>query len=397
MAKHNGDAGMKSAFIYSDDFRGYSFSPEHPFNQLRVTLTYDLLEKSGLIHPSQVIPPRMATDEEIAFIHTEEYINAVKRAGEGKLERSIAMSYGLGTEDTPMFPNMHEASALLVGGTLTAVDAVLSGQVKHALNLGGGLHHGFRGKASGFCIYNDSSIAIKYMQKKYGLRVLYIDTDAHHGDGVQWSFYDDPNVCTISLHETGRYLFPGTGAVNERGQGVGYSYSFNVPLDAFTEDESFLQSYRTVVKEVAAYFKPDIILTQNGADAHYYDPLTHLCATMQIYREIPKLAHEIANEYCDGRWIAVGGGGYDIWRVVPRAWALIWLEMNNIQNISGYLPPEWIEAWKGQAPIELPLTWEDPNNMYSPIPRKPEIEEKNALTVAKSLEIIRNNTKKALY
>ena len=192
----------------------------------------------------------MATDEEIAYVHTEEYINAVKRAGEGKLEKSIAMTYGLGTEDTPMFPNMHEASALLVGGTLTAVDAVLSGKVKHALNLGGGLHHGFRGKASGFCIYNDSSIAMKYIQKKYGLRVLYIDTDAHHGDGVQWSFYDDPNVCTISLHETGRYLFPGTGAVNERGQGNGYSYSFNVPLDAFTEDESFLESYRTVVKKL---------------------------------------------------------------------------------------------------------------------------------------------------
>lgn len=388
---------MSSAFIYSDDFRGYSFNPDHPFNQLRVTLTYDLLQKSGFISPSQVISPRMATDEEIAFIHTEEYINAVKLAGEGKLEKSIAMTYGLGTEDTPMFPNMHEASALLVGGTLTAVDAVLSGKVKHALNLGGGLHHGFRGKASGFCIYNDSSIAMKYIQKKYGLRVLYIDTDAHHGDGVQWSFYDDPNVCTISLHETGRYLFPGTGAVNERGQGNGYNYSFNVPLDAFTEDESFLDSYRTVVKEVAAYFKPDIILTQNGADAHYYDPLTHLCATMNIYREIPKLAREIANEYCDGRWIAVGGGGYDHWRVVPRAWALIWLEMNNIQNISGYLPPEWIDAWKGQAETDLPLTWEDPDNMYQPIPRKPEIEEKNALTVAKSLEIIRNNMTKSLY
>ena len=242
--------------------------------------------------------------------------------------------------------------------------------------MGGGLHHGFRGKASGFCIYNDSSIAMKYIQKKYGLRVLYIDTDAHHGDGVQWSFYDDPNVCTISLHETGRYLFPGTGAVNERGQGNGYSYSFNVPLDAFTEDESFLESYRTVVKEVAAYFKPDIILTQNGADAHYYDPLTHLCATMNIYREIPKLAHEIANEYCDGRWIAVGGGGYDHWRVVPRAWALIWLEMNNIQNISGYLPPEWIEAWKGQAETELPLTWEDPDNMYKPIPVNQKLKKK---------------------
>lgn len=231
------------------------------------------------------------------------------------------------------------------------------------------------------------------------IQMFYDDdyTNDHFGDGVQWSFYDDPNVCTISLHETGRYLFPGTGAVNERGQGNGYSYSFNVPLDAFTEDESFLDSYRTVVKEVAAYFKPDIILTQNGADAHYYDPLTHLCATMNIYREIPKLAREIANEYCEGRWIAVGGGGYDHWRVVPRAWALIWLEMNNIQNISGYLPPEWIDAWKGQAETELPLTWEDPNNMYKPIPRKPEIEEKNALTVAKSLEIIRNNMKKSLY
>lgn len=139
MAEHYGDASMSSAFIYSDDFRGYSFSPDHPFNQLRVTLTYDLLQKGGFISPSQIISPRMATDEEIAYIHTEEYINAVKRAGEGKLEKSIAMTYGLGTEDTPMFPNMHEASALLVGGTLTAVDAVLSGKVKHALNLGGWL------------------------------------------------------------------------------------------------------------------------------------------------------------------------------------------------------------------------------------------------------------------
>lgn len=143
---------MKNVFIYSEDYQGYSFSPDHPFNQLRVKLTYDLLQKGGFIHPSQIIPPRMATDEEIALIHTEEYINAVKRAGEGTIEQSLAMSYGLGTEDTPIFPNMHEASALLVGGTLTAVDAILEGKAEHALNLGGGLHHGFRGKASGFCI-----------------------------------------------------------------------------------------------------------------------------------------------------------------------------------------------------------------------------------------------------
>ncbi|MFD3445285.1 acetoin utilization protein AcuC [Microbacteriaceae bacterium 4G12] len=388
---------MENVFIYSDEFQGYCFSPEHPFNQLRVKLTFDLLQKGGFIRESQICAPRVATDEEIALIHDQEYIDAVKRASEGKLDEHSALQYGIGTEDTPMFAGMHEASALLVGGTLTAVDYVLEGKAAHALNLGGGLHHGFKGKASGFCIYNDSSIAIKYIQQKYGLRVLYVDTDAHHGDGVQWAFYDDPNVCTVSIHETGRYLFPGTGAVNERGQGAGYGYSFNVPLDAFTEDESFLYTYRTLLREVAAYFKPDVILTQNGADAHYYDPLTHLSSTIRTYREIPKIAHEIAHEFCDGRWIAVGGGGYDIWRVVPRAWSLIWLEMNNISDVSGVLPIDWIEAWKQQAPVPLPLRWEDPEDMYKPIPRKKEIEEKNYLTVTKSLQIIRNNLKNITY
>ncbi len=388
---------MENVFIYSDEFQDYHFSPDHPFNQLRVKLAFDLLNKGGFIRESQIRPPRTATDEEIALIHDQEYINAIKQAGEGKLDKQSALQYGIGTEDTPIFANMHEASALLVGGTLTAVDYVLEGKAEHALNLGGGLHHSFKGKASGFCIYNDSSIAIKYMQQKYGLRVMYIDTDAHHGDGVQWSFYDDPTVCTVSIHETGRYLFPGTGAVNERGQGAGYGYSFNVPLDAFTEDESFLYAYRNVMHEIAAYFKPDVILTQNGADAHYYDPLTHLYSTIKIYKEIPKIAHEIAHQYCNGRWIAVGGGGYDIWRVVPRAWSLIWLEMNNIRDVSGMLPLDWIEEWKDKAVVPIAMKWEDPDDMYKPIPRKKEIEEKNYLTVAKSLHIIRNNMKNIIY
>lgn len=285
---------------------------------------------------------------------------------------------------------MHEASALLVGGTLTAVDAVMTGQSLHALNLGGGLHHGFRGKASGFCIYNDSSVAIKYLQKKYGARVLYVDTDAHHGDGVQWSFYDDPDVCTLSIHETGRYLFPGTGTINERGQGKGYGYSFNIPVDAFTEDESWLECYKASFKEVIEYFKPDVILTQNGADSHYYDPLTHLSATMKIFREIPKLAHEMAHKYCEGRWIAVGGGGYDIWRVVPRAWARVWLEMTD-NDISGPLSKEWLDSWQPESPVPLPAEWDDMEDIYEPIPRKPEITEKNALTLEKVLYPIRSS------
>ena len=383
-------------YVYSNDFQSYKFNDSHPFNQKRVELTTDLLRMSGALNDTHIVPPRMATDEEIGLIHDFNYIEAVKKAGHGGLSEDVANNYGLGTEDVPIFPNMHEASALLVGGTLTAVDLVMEGKAEHSLSLGGGLHHGFRGKASGFCIYNDSAIAIKYMQQKYGVRILYIDTDAHHGDGVQWSFYDDPNVCTFSIHETGRYLFPGTGNVNEKGQGEGYGTAFNLPIDAFTEDESFLECYLTSVREIAEYFKPDVILTQNGVDSHVLDPLTHLSTTMKVYREIPKLAHKIAHEYCNGKWIAVGGGGYDHWRVVPRAWSFIWLEMQSkLEEIAhGSLPVEWLEKWQQQAPVKLIPTWEDPENLYPPIPRKPEINEKNRQTLEKALQHIRNSRKK---
>lgn len=384
-----------SVFVYSDQFLKYRFSNDHPFNQTRVKLTYDLLKSLNVLDDNQIIEPRIATDEELELVHDPKFIQAVKLAGEGKLPEEIANNYGIGTEDTPIFPGMHEASALLVGATLTAVDEVMSGKSKHALSLGGGLHHGFRGKASGFCIYNDSAVAIRYMQKKYNVKVLYVDTDAHHGDGVQWTFYDDPDVCTLSIHETGRYLFPGTGNINERGAGKGYGYSFNIPVDAFTEDDSWLHAYTTAFREVTEFFKPDVIFTQNGVDSHYYDPLTHLSATIKIYREIPKLAHQLAHEYCDGKWIAVGGGGYDIWRVVPRAWSLIWLEMIEKSDITGPLPKEWINQWQPKAAVTLPSHWEDDQNLYPPIPRKPEIEEKNALTVEKALYPIRKNTNKS--
>jgi acetoin utilization protein AcuC len=381
------------SFVFSEELLNYKFSSQHPFNQFRLKLTVDLLHRHNALEHKHVIAPRLATDEELSLVHDPSYIDAVRMAGHGQLPKEVAENYGLGTEDTPIFPNMHEASALLVGGTLTAVDQVMTGQALHALHLGGGLHHGFRGKASGFCVYNDSSVAIKYLQKKYNARVLYVDTDAHHGDGVQWSFYDDPNVCTLSIHETGRYLFPGTGNVNERGQGKGYGYSFNIPVDAFTEDDSWLDAYTQSFKEVAEFFKPDVILTQNGADSHYYDPLTHLSATMKIYREIPKLAHKLAHQYCGGKWIAVGGGGYDIWRVVPRAWALIWLEMTENSNCYGSLPVNWIDYWQKEAPVTLPKEWDDPENLFPPIPRKAEITEKNLLTLEKALYPIRNQQK----
>lgn len=378
-----------AVFVFSEDQLGYKFSDTHPFNQKRLTLTVDLLNEMNALSPSDIVVPRIATDEELSLVHDPQYIEIVKKASLETTDTSIYESYGIGTEDTPIFPHMHEASASLVGGTLTAVDYVMEGKSLHALNLGGGLHHGFKGRASGFCIYNDSSVAIKYMQQKYNARVLYIDTDAHHGDGVQWSFYDEPNVCTVSIHETGRYLFPGTGNITERGTGEGYGTSFNFPLDAFTEDESFLEIYRTALQEIVEAFKPDVILSQNGADAHYFDPLTHLYGTMNIYREIPKLAHELAHQYCGGKWIAVGGGGYDIWRVVPRAWSLLWMEMNDVKTPEGNLPKAWLERWSEEAPVPFIPTWMDPSPLYEPIPRKAEIMEKNKQMLDKALYALR--------
>ncbi|MBP3949789.1 acetoin utilization protein AcuC [Bacillus suaedae] len=382
-----------SVYIYSSDQLAYRFSENHPFNHLRLTLTLDLLQNISAISKNDIVAPRIATDEEISLIHDPIYIEAVKQASIGTLDNSL--NFGLGTEDTPIFANMHEASALLVGGTLQAVDEVMEGRANHALHLGGGLHHGFKGRASGFCIYNDSSIAIEYIKKKYDAKVLYVDTDAHHGDGVQMAFYDDPNVCTLSIHETGRYLFPGTGQVHEKGAGKGYGYSINVPLDAFTDDDSFLSIYETVFREVTEFFKPDVILTQNGADAHFLDPLTHLCSSIRTYSRIPELAHELAHQYCNGRWIAVGGGGYDIWNVVPRAWANVWLAMTNqTEKATGQIPLKWLDTWQGKAPHPLINTWDDPYQTIPVIPRKQEITEKNQNTLEKALFQIRNEMKR---
>ncbi|WP_078391964.1 acetoin utilization protein AcuC [Shouchella patagoniensis] len=382
----------KAALIYGADGPQYKFHDSHPFHPLRLELTHTLLEDIGALTGFDTIHPQIATDAMLELVHDPNFIKAVKLGSSGKLTEGLAQAHGLDTEDTPVFPHMHEAAAYLVGGTLAACDAVLKDGYDHAFHLGGGLHHGFRGRASGFCVYNDSSIAIEYMRRTYGAKILYVDTDAHHGDGVQWSFYEDPDICTLSIHETGRYLFPGTGHVTEKGAGKGYGFSINIPLDAFTEDESFLSAYENSFREIADFFRPDIILTQNGVDAHYYDPLSHLHVSTAAYKAIPKLAHELAHQYCDGRWVAVGGGGYDKWRVVPRAWSYIWLAMTEQLDLGdGALPKSWLERWSAKAQETLPTEWNDP--VFPTVPRKAEITSKNKLTVEKALSHIRTEMK----
>jgi acetoin utilization protein AcuC len=378
-------------FFYTDNEIKYHFYEGHPFNQHRLKLTVDLLQRIGALPEETVHIPGQASDEELALVHSSPYIQAVRALSQTAINEDWlkkADSFGLNLEgDTPYFAGMHEVSAQIVGGTLAAVEAVMSGKSKHALHLGGGLHHAMPGKGSGFCVYNDAAVAIAAIQQKYKARVMYVDTDVHHGDGVQWMFYTDPDVLTLSIHETGKYLFPGTGAVNERGEDNGFGYSLNLPLEPYTEDESWLECFSEVFNQAVASFKPDIIISQHGCDAHAYDPLAHIQCSMQTFWRMPQIIHEAAHTWCGGRWVALGGGGYDIWRVVPRAWSLLWLVMNEhpiVQALKSNnqleLPQDWTAHWQQQSPAELPTTWLDTTEQWDAMPRRNEITEKNRKT-----------------
>lgn len=373
----------KYELIYHPDQRNYRFPAGHPFNQKRLELTVSLLQAAGALPEQAILPPRSAEREELARVHTGPFLDAVEALSRHP-DAALEADYGFLPDETPRFPGMHNAAALSAGGSLLACDHVMRGLAEHAFHPGGGLHHALPGKAAGFCIYNDAAVAIAHIRRRFGARVLYVDTDVHHGDGVQWAFYSDPEVCTFSIHETGKYLFPGTGGVQERGEGLGFGWSVNLPLEPYTEDGSWLECFEEGLARVVAAFRPDVILSQHGCDAHAYDPLAHLQCSMAIYRAIPKLLHQTAHAACGGKWIALGGGGYDIWRVVPRAWSLLWLEMTghrllaDMDSTPGFpLPTEWLRRWQPTTAKPLPQTWLDDSASFSPMPRRKEIESRN--------------------
>ena len=258
---------------------------------------------------------------------------------------------------------------MVAGGSLRAMEAILRGDVEHAFHPGGGLHHAMPDRASGFCIYDDPALAIARARRD-GLRVLYVDLDVHHGDGVQAIHWDDPGVLTLSFHETGRYLFPGTGGVGELGEGAAAGTAVNVPLEPGTGEGPWLEAVRTLLPEVAAAFGPDIVVSQHGADSHAWDPLAHLRVTTTAMGEAARLVDAVAHRWAGGRWLATGGGGYDAYRVVPRTWSLVWLAGAH-REVPAATPAAWRDAWAdeaaryGQAP--LPETFTDPPNAGEPV------------------------------
>jgi acetoin utilization protein AcuC len=279
----------------------------------------------------RVVRPRLPTDDELAMLHTERYIDAVRRLSQQ--DKTVdSTQFGFGPGDNPVFSGMFESEALKVGAALVGAELLLKNEADVTFSFTGGLHHAGRDFASGFCVFGDGAIAITRMLAA-GWRVAYIDIDAHHGDGVQAAFYDDNRVLTISFHESGRFLFPGTGFIDELGTGDGYGYSVNVPFLPFTDDETFLWTFDQLVPPLVNRFAPDVVVAQLGVDAHWRDPLTNLALTTQGFEALFQRIHRLSP-----RWLAVGGGGYDR-TVVPRAWTLAWGVMSD-QTFSNELPEQ---------------------------------------------------------
>jgi acetoin utilization protein AcuC len=344
---------------------------------VRLRLTKGLVDAFGLDRAVEVVAAKPAGDSTLRLVHREDYVAAVRSASADPV--SADASYGLGTMDDPAFTGMHEVSAMIAGQSVGAAEAVWRGEALHAVNFAGGLHHAMPGAASGFCIYNDAALAIARLLELGAERVAYIDVDVHHGDGVQAAFWEDPRVLTISLHEHPRTLFPQTGWPEETGAGSAEGTAVNVALPAGTGDAGWLRAFHAVVPELIADFRPQVLVTQHGADTHFEDPLAHLAVSLDAQRAVQVACHDLAHTYADGRWVALGGGGYAVVEVVPRSWThLVAVAAGRPVEPETVIPESWRQEvfarTRQLAPMRMtdgrwPVSWKDWESGYDPADR----------------------------
>ncbi|MEP7026115.1 MAG: acetoin utilization protein AcuC, partial [Actinomycetota bacterium] len=282
----------------------YDFGASHPLAPIRVELTVALASAFGLFGRDgvQVVAAGAATDAELELVHDPRYLAAIRQAGQDP-DGPPPRGFGIGTPDDPVFPGMHEASALVAAATLAAARAMWSGEAEHGASIAGGLHHAMRGHASGFCVYNDPAIAIAWLLRNGAERIAYVDIDVHHGDGVQAAFYNDPRVLTISLHETPALLFPGTGWPSETGGPGAAGSAVNVALPGGTGDSGWLRAFDAVVPPLLRAFRPQILVSQHGCDTHRLDPLADLELSVDGQRAAHAAVHQLAHEMAGGRWL----------------------------------------------------------------------------------------------
>lgn len=340
--------------IWDQAMLEYDLGGQHPLHPLRWQLTWALARSLGVLDGIELFAPEAADDETLATIHTAAYIDAVKRAS---ADPRLPVGHGIGTGDNPAFPRMHQSAALIAGGSIAGALAVARRDTDRAVNIAGGLHHAMPDAASGFCVYNDAALAIKALLGAGVERVAYVDVDVHHGDGVQAAFYDDPRVLTISIHESPMALWPGTGWPSEIGRGAGVGTSVNIPVPAGTGDADWLRAFQAIVPPVLAAFGPDVLVTQHGADSHREDPLADLDLTVDGHRQSYQLLRELAQTHANGRWLALGGGGYSLVRVVPRSWTqLLAVVLDRDVDPRTPIPAAWRAAASTARPDIAPPT-----------------------------------------
>src|SRR5256885_8144801 len=302
----------------------HHLSDEHPLQPIRVKLAVDLIKSTGLIEHAPLLPPRAATMDELHLVHSPNYVDLVRKLSDPAQRRLVSAhaidQAGFASADNPISDELHEGTSLVAGASLVAAEAIESGSALHVFSPSRGLHHAHRARASGFCTYNDAAIACEWLKRR-GHRVAYVDVDVHHGDGVEGIFESDPEVLTISLHESGRWLFPGTGFPQDAGVGPGRGFAATLPFMPYTWDEPWLTAFEAVVPPLLRRFQPTVLVTQDGCDTHHLDPLAHLAATTRIWPRIGSVFHALAHELCDGRWLALGGGGDAVYEGGARAWA----------------------------------------------------------------------------
>ncbi len=351
----------------------YDFGPGHPMDPVRLALTMRLVEAYGLVRGLRVVAAPPAGESTLRLVHREDYIAAVRAASADPA--SADGSYGLGTADDPAFAGMHEASALIAGQSVAAAEAVWRGEALHAVNFAGGLHHAMPGAAAGFCVYNDAALAVARLLELGAERVVYVDVDVHHGDGVQAAFWEDPRVLTISLHEDPRTLFPRTGWPGETGAAQAEGGAVNVALPAGTGDAGWLRAFHAVVPQLVAAFRPQVLVTQHGADTHFEDPLAHLAVSLDAQRAVAVACHGLAHAHTDGRWVALGGGGYAVVDVVPRSWAhLVGIAAGRPVEPASAVPEEWrgevFRLTRQSGPLRMTdgvvPSWRDFDSGYDP-------------------------------
>ena len=350
-----GTDGRPVALVWDDSLAAYDFGSGHPLAPIRVELTVDLIRESGLVRAPGVVEvaPGELDHEELLRLHRPEFVEAVRRLSADPGIRAD-LAHGLGPGDNPVFGGMHEASLQVCAASREAARLVWEGEAVHAFNPAGGLHHAMPDRAAGFCIYNDPAVAIDWLLEHGAERVCYLDVDVHHGDGVEVMFADDPRVLTISLHESGRFLFPGTGFSEDIGGPGAPGSAANIPLHPGTTGTVWLEAFEQAVEPLVRAFAPDVLVTQLGCDTHATDPLAHLALTTDEFETIVGHLHRLSHEVCEGRWVAMGGGGYQLVTVVPRSWTMAFAEMAD-QRLPVDIPMAWRERAgqrTGQRPPE---------------------------------------------